>query len=91
MIQVADRFDGPSGVDSVLLSIPNHISDAMLTMMENMQTINSKVRAHIGTYSTIQLYTVKQTKKKGTINNKKMTIKSPISLIIKAVHSVPKI
>lgn len=46
MMQVADRFDGPSGVDSVVLSLPNRISEAMFTMMDNIQTINSKVRTH---------------------------------------------
>lgn len=50
MIQVAGRFDGPSGVDSVVLSLPTRISEAMFTMMDNMETINSKVRAHIGTH-----------------------------------------
>uniref|UniRef100_A0A671XN67 Glypican-1 n=1 Tax=Sparus aurata TaxID=8175 RepID=A0A671XN67_SPAAU len=44
MIQVADRFDGPSGVDSVVLSLPNRISEAMLTMNDNIESINSKVR-----------------------------------------------
>ncbi|XP_041804397.1 glypican-1b [Chelmon rostratus] len=43
MIQVADRFDGPSGVDSVVLSLPYRISEAMLTMMDNIETINSKL------------------------------------------------
>ncbi|XP_035525872.1 glypican-1b [Morone saxatilis] len=43
MIQVADRFDGPSGVDSVVLSIPYRISEAMFTMMENLVTINTKL------------------------------------------------
>lgn len=43
MMQVADRFDGPSGVDSVLLSLPTRISEAMLTMMDNIETINSKL------------------------------------------------
>uniref|UniRef100_A0A671XNK1 Glypican-1 n=1 Tax=Sparus aurata TaxID=8175 RepID=A0A671XNK1_SPAAU len=47
MIQVADRFDGPSGVDSVVLSLPNRISEAMLTMNDNIESINSKVRAHM--------------------------------------------
>lgn len=54
MIQVAGRFDGPSGVDSVVLPLPNRISEAMFTMMDNIETINSKVRAHTGTH--IQLY-----------------------------------
>uniref|UniRef100_UPI0037E7E9AD glypican-1b n=1 Tax=Semicossyphus pulcher TaxID=241346 RepID=UPI0037E7E9AD len=43
MMQVADRFDGPSGVDSVILSLPSRISEAMYTMMENIETINSKL------------------------------------------------
>ncbi|XP_041658706.1 glypican-1b [Cheilinus undulatus] len=43
MMQVADRFDGPSGVESVILSLPNRISEAMFTMMENIETINSKL------------------------------------------------
>lgn len=44
MIQVAERFTGASGVERVILSLPSRISEAMLTMMENIQTINSKVR-----------------------------------------------
>lgn len=59
MMQVADRFDGPSGVESVVLTLPYHISEAMLTMTENMESINSKVRAHIGT--NLQLCTADQT------------------------------
>ncbi|KAL6104506.1 gpc1 [Pungitius sinensis] len=43
LIEVAGRFDGPSGVDAVVLSLPIRISEAMLTMSENMQTINSKL------------------------------------------------
>lgn len=43
MMQVADRFDGPSGVDSVVLSLPYRISEAMITMMENIESINSKL------------------------------------------------
>ncbi|XP_038566133.1 glypican-1-like, partial [Micropterus salmoides] len=43
MIQVAGRFEGPSGVDSVVLSLPSRISEAMSTMMENIKTINSKL------------------------------------------------
>lgn len=54
MIQVAGRFDGPSGVDSVVLSLPYRISEAMFTMMDNIETINSKVREHTDTH--IQLY-----------------------------------
>ncbi|XP_074544816.1 glypican-1b [Halichoeres trimaculatus] len=43
MMQVADRFDGPSGVESVVLLLPSRISEAMYTMMENIETINSKL------------------------------------------------
>ncbi|XP_044074974.1 glypican-1b [Siniperca chuatsi] len=43
MMQVAGRFDGPSGVDSVVLSLPYHISEAMFTMMEKIKIINSKL------------------------------------------------
>lgn len=50
MIQVADLFDGPSGVDSVILSLPYRISEGIVTMSENLQSINSKVRAHIDTH-----------------------------------------
>uniref|UniRef100_A0A665TNG2 Glypican-1 n=1 Tax=Echeneis naucrates TaxID=173247 RepID=A0A665TNG2_ECHNA len=43
MMQVADRFDDPSGVDSVLLTLPVRISEGIMTMNENLQTINSKL------------------------------------------------
>ncbi|KAM6989671.1 glypican-1b [Tautogolabrus adspersus] len=43
MMQVAGRFEGPSGVETVVLSLPSRISEAMYTMMENIETINSKL------------------------------------------------
>ncbi|CAK6969485.1 glypican-1b [Scomber scombrus] len=43
MMQVADRFDGPSGVDVVVLSLHTHISEAMLYMIENIETVNTKL------------------------------------------------
>ncbi|XP_068593918.1 glypican-1b [Cebidichthys violaceus] len=43
MMQVAGRFHGPSGVDSMFLSLPSRISEAMSTMMENIDTTNSKL------------------------------------------------
>lgn len=43
MMQVAGRFDGASGVDSVVLSIPTRISEAMFTMMDNIEPINTKL------------------------------------------------
>lgn len=52
MIQVADRLDDPAGVESVILSLPSYISEAMNTMMENIASINSKVRTHTGNTHT---------------------------------------
>ncbi|XP_056148640.1 glypican-1-like [Lampris incognitus] len=43
MIQVANRFDGTSGVDIVILTLPNRISEAISAMMENIDTVNSKL------------------------------------------------
>ncbi|XP_076001106.1 glypican-1b [Genypterus blacodes] len=43
MMQVANRFEGQSGVDVVVLSLPYRISEAILTMVENIETINSKL------------------------------------------------
>ncbi|KAK2822361.1 hypothetical protein Q5P01_022426 [Channa striata] len=43
MMQVADGFNGPAGVDSVVLSLPNRISEAILTMMNNIETVNNKL------------------------------------------------
>uniref|UniRef100_A0A7N6FER8 Glypican-1 n=1 Tax=Anabas testudineus TaxID=64144 RepID=A0A7N6FER8_ANATE len=55
MMGVADRFGGPTGVDSGVLSLPNRISEAMLTMINNIETINNKVRAHTHIHSCIKL------------------------------------
>lgn len=52
-MQVANRFDGPSGVDNVILNLPNHISEAMMTMMENIDSINSKVSHVTLTFSDL--------------------------------------
>lgn len=43
LIQVANRFEGPNAVDVVILSLPFRISEAMFTMMDNIETINSKI------------------------------------------------
>ncbi|XP_051943899.1 glypican-1b [Hippocampus zosterae] len=43
MMQVSDRFDGPSGLDVVVLSLPYRISEAMMTMVENMEAVNGKL------------------------------------------------
>jgi len=43
MVQVAGRFEGPVGVDAVVLSLPARIASAISTMMENIEAINSKV------------------------------------------------
>ncbi|XP_026168855.1 glypican-1b [Mastacembelus armatus] len=49
MMQVADRFDGPTGVDSVVLSLPSRISEAMSAIMNNIEIINKKVFQACGT------------------------------------------
>lgn len=43
MMQVADRFNGPSGVDVVVSSLHSRISEAMLHMMDNIETVNTKL------------------------------------------------
>lgn len=46
MMQVADHLHGPSGVEDVIRTLPNSISDGMFTMMENMEAVKNKVRVH---------------------------------------------
>uniref|UniRef100_A0A7N8XQL4 Glypican-1 n=1 Tax=Mastacembelus armatus TaxID=205130 RepID=A0A7N8XQL4_9TELE len=53
MMQVADRFDGPTGVDSVVLSLPSRISEAMSAIMNNIEIINKKVSTHIGKHEQL--------------------------------------
>ncbi|XP_052319559.1 glypican-1-like [Oncorhynchus keta] len=43
MLQVSNRFEGVSSVDVVFLSLPTHISEAITTMMDNIDTFNNKV------------------------------------------------
>lgn len=49
MMQVADHLRSPSGVEDVIRTLPNSISDGMITMMENMDTVKNKVRVHVAT------------------------------------------
>lgn len=44
MIEVGERR--LDDVESVIPYLPNQISEAMFSMMDNMETINSKVRLH---------------------------------------------
>lgn len=46
MMQVAERLRGPNGVEDTIKTLPNSISDAILTAMGNMETVKNKVRAH---------------------------------------------
>lgn len=46
MMQVADHLHGPSGVEDRIRTLPGSISDAMFTLMMNMETVKNKVRAH---------------------------------------------
>lgn len=43
MMQVAGRFSSPLGVDAVILTLPNRISEAISSMMESIETVNSKL------------------------------------------------
>lgn len=52
MMQVADRLDGATGVDSVILALPSRISEAMLTMMDSIDNINSKLFQACGNLRT---------------------------------------
>ncbi|XP_020778055.1 glypican-1b [Boleophthalmus pectinirostris] len=52
LIQVANRFEGPTGVDVVVLSLPFRISEAMYTMMDNIENINSKLFQKCGDLRT---------------------------------------
>uniref|UniRef100_A0A3B5K3L2 Glypican-1 n=1 Tax=Takifugu rubripes TaxID=31033 RepID=A0A3B5K3L2_TAKRU len=49
MMQVADHLHGPSGVEDVILTLPNSILDGVSTMMENMEAVKHKVRVHFVT------------------------------------------
>lgn len=49
MMQVADHLHGPSGVEDVIRTLPNSISDGMSTLMENMDAVKNKVRVHVVT------------------------------------------
>lgn len=46
MMQVANHLHAPGGVEDTIRNLPNSISDAMLTAMENMETVKNKVRAY---------------------------------------------
>ncbi|XP_056911984.1 glypican-1b [Takifugu flavidus] len=43
MMQVADHLHGPSGVEDVILTLPNSILDGVSTMMENMEAVKHKL------------------------------------------------
>lgn len=49
LLQVTSRFTGESSVDMVIYSIPLRISEAMLTMQENIEVFNGKVFQACGT------------------------------------------
>lgn len=49
MMQVADHLHGPSGVEDVIRTLPNSISDGMFTMLENMEAVKNKVRVRFVT------------------------------------------
>ncbi|KAK7945675.1 hypothetical protein WMY93_001403 [Mugilogobius chulae] len=52
LIQVANRFEGPTGIDVVILTLPFRISEAMFTMMDNIESINGKLYQKCGDLRT---------------------------------------
>lgn len=46
MMQVADHLHGLGGVEEGISALPSSISDAMLSVMENKETVKNKVSAH---------------------------------------------
>lgn len=48
MLLVADRFDGPSNVDTVIGTIHTRIAEAISNMQENKDSITAKVRVNTG-------------------------------------------
>lgn len=47
MLEVADKLSRPYSVDSVVLSLPKRIAEAILYMEDNLNTFNNKVSATI--------------------------------------------
>lgn len=45
MMQVADHLHGAGAAEDVIRMLPNSISDGIFAMMENKETVKSKVRA----------------------------------------------
>ncbi|XP_060762089.1 glypican-1b [Neoarius graeffei] len=49
MLLVADRLSRPNSVDTIILSLPKRIADAIMYMQDNLYTFNSKVFQACGT------------------------------------------
>jgi len=45
MLEVVDKLSRPYSVDSVVLSLPKRIAEAILYMQDNRNTFNNKVSA----------------------------------------------
>lgn len=43
MLQVVDKLSRPYSLDSVILSLPKRIAEAILYMQDNLNTFNNKV------------------------------------------------
>lgn len=43
MLEVVDKLSRPYSVDSVVLSLPKRIAEAILYMQDNLNTFNNKV------------------------------------------------
>ncbi len=49
MLEVVDKLSRPYSVDSVVLSLPKRIAEAILYMQDNLNTFNNKVSAALYT------------------------------------------
>jgi len=49
MLEVVDKLSRPYSVDSVVLSLPKRIAEAILYMQDNLITFNNKVSAALYT------------------------------------------
>lgn len=43
MLQVVDKLSRPYSLDSVILSLPKRVAEAILYMQDNLNTFNNKV------------------------------------------------
>ncbi|XP_012994675.1 glypican-1 isoform X2 [Esox lucius] len=87
LMQVAVRFEGVSGVEVVVLSLPARILEAVTTMLDNIDTFNTKVFQACGnpreggTSST----SLEELKKRKKVTLKDMTAEARVEKLISDV------